>query len=117
MQKFIVSLHQETKHILFDETQNYAKNLDPKEQYIKQLRQEIRLPITNSKCKVLAADASRLDGVNCSFFVVDEIEVQPNDRLYSVLATSQGMRLEPLAICIGSGGNDTNSFGYKMRET
>lgn len=114
---YCLAASRDQAHILFDETQNYAKGLDPKEQYIKQLRQEIRLPITNSKCKVLAADASRLDGVNASFFVVDEIEVQPNDRLYSVLATSQGMRLEPLAICIGSGGNDTNSFGYKMRET
>lgn len=114
---YCLAASRDQAHILFDETQNYAKGLDPKEQYIKQLRQEIKLPITNSKCKVLAADASRLDGVNASFFVVDEIEVQPNDRLYSVLATSQGMRLEPLAICIGSGGNDTNSFGYKMRET
>lgn len=114
---YCLAASRDQAHILFDETQNYAKGLDPKEQYIKQLRQEIRLPITNSKCKVLAADASRLDGVNASFFIVDEIEVQPNDRLYSVLATSQGMRLEPLAVCIGSGGNDTNSFGYKMRET
>ena len=114
---YCLAASRDQAHILFDETQNYAKGLDPKEQYIKQLRQEIRLPITNSKCKVLSADASRLDGVNCSFFVVDEIEVQPNDRLYSVLATSQGMRQQPLAICIGSGGNDTNSFGYKMRQT
>ena len=116
-QVYCLAASRDQAHILFDATSEYAKGLDPKEQYFKLLRQEIRLPITNSKCKVLAADASRLDGVNASFFCVDEIEVQPNDKLYSVLATSQGMRLEPLAVCIGSGGNDVNGFGYQMRET
>ncbi len=116
-QVYCLAASRDQAHILFDATSEYAKGLDAKEQYFKLLRQEIRLPITNSKCKVLAADASRLDGVNASFFCVDEIEVQPNDKLYSVLATSQGMRLEPLAVCIGSGGNDINGFGYQMRET
>lgn len=114
---YCLASSREQASILFNACADFAEKLDSKQQYIKRFRNEIKLPITKSIIKTLAADSSRLDGVNSSFFVVDEVEVQPNNKLYSVLATSQGMRKEPLAVAIGSGGNDVNGFGYAMRQT
>lgn len=102
---------------LFEYASELSKSLDRKEKYIKRYRNQINFPLKQSKLQVLSSDASKLDGFNSSLFVEDELHAAVNSQLYDVLKSSQGMRENPLAICITSAGFDKFSFCYQMRTT
>ena len=80
-------------------------------------RDSIIFDATNSKMEVVAADAGKLDGKNCSMYVCDELHAAPNSSVWDVLETSQGMREQPLAIAITTAGFNRSGFCYQMRET
>lgn len=103
--------------ILFETAKNLADSLDPAHKYIKPYRNNINFDITKSSIQVLSSDADNLDGFNSSLFVEDELHAAPNSKLYDVLKSSQGMRSNPLAICITSAGFNRFSFCYSMRTT
>lgn len=103
--------------ILFETAKNLADSLDPAHKYIKPFRNNINFDITKSSIQVLSSDADNLDGFNSSLFVEDELHAAPNSKLYDVLKSSQGMRSNPLAICITSAGFNRFSFCYSMRTT
>lgn len=103
--------------ILYDLCDGFAANLDLKQKYIKRYRNQVKFPITKSFLQVLSSDASRLDGFNSSLFVEDELHAAKDSKLYDVLKSSQGMRENPLAICITSAGFDKFGFCYQMRTT
>lgn len=102
---------------LFEYASELSKSLDRKEKYVKRYRNQINFPLKQSKLQVLSSDASKLDGFNSSLFVEDELHAAVNSQLYDVLKSSQGMRENPLAICITSAGFDKFSFCYQMRTT
>jgi len=102
---------------LFGYASELSKSLDRKEKYVKRYRNQINFPLKQSKLQVLSSDASKLDGFNSSLFVEDELHAAVNSQLYDVLKSSQGMRENPLAICITSAGFDKFSFCYQMRTT
>ena len=54
--------------------------------------------------KALAADTSTMDGLNASFFSLDEFHEQKNSKLYDVMVQSQSMRNQPLAWLISTNG-------------
>ena len=103
--------------ILFETAKNLADSLDPAHKYIKPFRNNINFDMTKSSIQVLSSDADNLDGFNSSLFVEDELHAAPNTKLYDVLKSSQGMRSNPLAICITSAGFNRFSFCYSMRTT
>lgn len=103
--------------ILFELCQGFASGLDLKQKYVKSYRNSIKFPINKSFLQVLSSDANRLDGFNSSLFVEDEVHAARDSKLYDVLKSSQGMRENPLAICITSAGFDRFGFCYKMRTT
>lgn len=103
--------------ILFETAKNLADSLDPAHKYIKPFRNNINFDMTKSSIQVLSSDADNLDGFNSSLFVEDELHAAPNSKLYDVLKSSQGMRSNPLAICITSAGFNRFSFCYSMRTT
>lgn len=103
--------------ILMDMISHFASTIDPSEKYLKRLRRELRFEATKSIAQVLASDAKRLDGFNASVFVEDELHEAKDSRLYGVLKSSQGMRVQPLAVCITSAGYNKYSFCYQMRTT
>lgn len=107
----------EQAHFLFDIICGLADSLDVKQQYIKQLRNEIKFNAKRSYIKVASGKASLQDGGNSSVFVVDELHAQQDDSLWSVQKTSQGTRKNALAIAITSAGNNTSSFCYEFRQT
>lgn len=104
-------------HILFDLCSGFAGGMDVKQKYIKSFRNTVKFPITKSFLQVLSSDASKLDGFNSSLFVEDELHAAKDSKLYDVLKSSQGMRENPLAICITSAGFDKFGFCYQMRTT
>ena len=112
----IANTRQQAK-ILFDTASYLAETLDPKHKYIKPFRDKIKFATTKSHIQVLSSDAKTLDGFNASLFVEDELHEAKDSRLYDVMKSSQGMRQNPLAVCITSAGFNKYSFCYQMRRT
>ena len=112
----IANTRQQAK-ILFDTASYLAETLDPKHKYIKPFRDKIKFATTKSHIQVLSSDAKTLDGFNASLFVEDELHEAKDSRLYDVMKSSQGMRRNPLAVCITSAGFNKYSFCYQMRRT
>lgn len=68
----------------------------------------------NNELIVTASDAKRLDGLNASLVVIDELHEAKNADMYNVLKSSQGSRTNPLLIAITTAGFDSESFCYSL---
>lgn len=104
-------------NILFQMSCNFASSIDPKNKYFKRYRSMIKFDKTKSFMQVLAADASGNDGYNSSFFCLDEAHEQRDSRLWDVMASSQGMRENPLGVIITTAGFNKYLFCYEFRKT
>lgn len=103
--------------ICFDMCSNFLKPLDVKGKFFKRYRDTIKFDATTSSLHIVAADASKLDGYNASAFVCDELHEFPDGSVFNVLQSSQGMREQPLGICITTAGFNLSSFCYEMRSS
>jgi phage terminase large subunit-like protein len=99
----------------FETTYSFSKGFDPYEKYLKRFRADIIFPSTNSFIKVLAADAGKIDGYNCSLGIIDEYHSAPNSEVRDVIRSSQGMRKNPMLITITTAGFDKSSVCYELR--
>lgn len=90
--------------IALEHCQDFASSIDPQQKLFKQYRNEIRCKLTKSKIQVLASDSMGLDGYNASLFLVDEFHAAKTLDLYNVMKSSQGSRLNPLALVISTAG-------------
>lgn len=103
--------------ICFDMCSNFLKPLDVKGKFFKRYRDTIKFDATTSTLHIVAADASKLDGYNASAFVCDELHEFPDGSVFNVLESSQGMREQPIGICITTAGFNLSSFCYEMRSS
>lgn len=101
--------------LCFEMSYNFCGSIDRKGKFFKRFRDTIKFPTTKSKLEIVSADASRLDGLNASFFICDELHEAVNGKVWNVLESSQGMRQQPLAIAITTAGFNRSSFCYSMR--
>lgn len=102
--------------ILFKMCTSYIKSLGKKtDKIFKRYRDRIIFDKTQSEIKVVSADATRLDGLNCNFAVVDEISQAPNSDVYTVLSSSMGSRKQPLMCCCTTRSHNNSGF-YKELE-
>lgn len=102
--------------ILFKMASSYLKTLGGKvDKLFRRFRDRIMFDKTDSSMRVVSADASRLDGLNCNFAVVDEISQAPNSDVYDVLESSMGSRQQPLMCCCTTRSNNQSGF-YKELE-
>lgn len=85
--------------------------------FVKKVVNTLYIPTTKSKFKPLAADSSKMDGLNCSCALLDEIHEHPDARVYEKLRTSTGARRQPLLIMITTAGVGHTSFCYKQQLT
>lgn len=99
----------EQSKILLEITTNFAKSIDKNEKFIKIYRNEIKTDFNKGKAKIVSADAGKLDGLNLSSFIIDEYHEAKDTKMYDVLASSQGMRKNPLSIIISTAGFSTQS--------
>ena len=100
----------EQARIDFDAASAWARQLDPKQRSLKILRNEILFQKNNAKLKVISADATKLDGSNDSFIVVDELHEAPDNKLYDVLKSGQGFRQQPMILSITTAGYRIGGF-------
>jgi len=101
--------------IAFAMVDGFALGYDPDEETIRHRYKDIFYDKTNSFIKVLASDANKLDGYNCSLGVVDEYHSAPDRKVRDVLRSSMGMRTNPLLITITTAGFDKNLPCFELR--
>lgn len=102
--------------ISFTMAQKMLQPLDPRHKFFKQYRDQIKFLSTNSAIHIVASDASRLDGFNCSCYLVDEYHAHVTNDVLNVLSSSVGMRKNPMGIIITTAGFNLTSPCYQMRE-
>lgn len=79
--------------------------------HVKTYRNELVVPETDSRYRVLSADAHTKEGLNVSLALVDELHAHPNRDLYDVLSLSTGARANPLVLAITTPGARYDRFG------
>lgn len=107
----------EQARIAYSITKKFSKKIDPDGKLLRAFRADIYFDKTDSMLKVLAADADKLDGHNCSFGLVDEYHSAPNSRVRDVIRSSQGMRENPILVTITTAGFDKSLPCYELRTT
>lgn len=107
----------EQANTAFDMCSNFATKLDSKKKYFKPYRASLRFPATKSVLKVIAADAKKQDGFNCSFGIVDEYHAAKDSGILDVIGSSMLMREQPLLAIITTAGFNKISPCYQYRET
>lgn len=103
--------------VAFKMCDNFAQSIDPKGRHLSRFRDTINFHATRSTLRVLAADATKLDGPNPSMFLLDEYHAARDTSLKDVLQSGQGMRLNPMQLIITTAGFDKLSPCYAMRTT
>lgn len=78
---------------------------------VKTYRDELVWPETETRLKVVSADAKLKEGYNPTLVVFDEVHVQPTDELWDVMEQALGARVEPLIFGITTAGDPTDRFG------
>jgi phage terminase large subunit-like protein len=101
--------------ISFDMCSKFVRGLDAKRKYLEPFRDRINFDKTLSFLRVLAADDSKLDGLNASTYLLDEYHAAKTTKIKDVLQSSQGMRDNPLGIIITTAGFDKLSPCYQYR--
>lgn len=104
----------QVKDVDFKKVKQFSKQLDPKEKHLVPYYNSIKFGIDNELI-VTASDPSKLDGLNVSFGLIDELHEAPNGQMYNVLKSSMGSREAPLLIVITTAGFNTESFCYQQR--
>lgn len=103
--------------IAYNFAANFAEGMDRKHQLLQVWRDNITYRKTKSILRVLAADASKLDGPNPSMYLLDEFHAAKDTRLKDVLASGQGMREDPMEIIITTAGYDKLGPCFEKRQT
>lgn len=86
---------------------------------IKASVKEIHDPLTNSKMKVLSADAYSKHGYKPTCVIFDELHAQPNRDLWDVMTFGSGSaRKQPVYIVLTTAGDDPDhkSIGWEIHE-
>lgn len=79
-------------------------------------RKSIFAPHLNSGYQAISAIADTKEGLNAHAVIFDELHVQPDDSLYTVLKKSMGARRQPMFWMLTTAGWDRESFCYQMHE-
>jgi phage terminase large subunit-like protein len=75
---------------------------------------ELRVSGSKSKFKPLAADSSKLDGLNVHCGLVDEMHEHPDKKVWEKLKTATGSRRQSLLVGITTAGVGRESFCYRQ---
>lgn len=103
----------QAKNVDFKKLKQFASQLDRKQKHLVHYYNSIKYK--TNELIVTAADAKKLDGLNASFCLIDELHEAPDNKMYNVLKSSQGGRSEPLFLTITTAGFNTESFCYQLR--
>lgn len=80
---------------------------------IAESRNEIYVPATNSRLKVLSGLAGQAHGLNPSFVIYDELHATKKSDLYTAMQTAMNARRQPLMVAITTAGNSRSSLCFQ----
>lgn len=104
----------EQAKVAYEFVENFAKQLDPRQKDLKVYRKKVFCDANGGKINVFAADSTKLDGFNASFALIDEMGAARDSKMYDVLKSSQGQRLNPHLMIISTAGFDLSGPFYRM---
>lgn len=90
--------------LVFNEAVNMRSQSDALKLVTKKRQSDIYCPATFGSMKALAADSKTMDGLNASFFDLDECHEAKTSKIYDVMKQSQSARNQPLAWIISTNG-------------
>lgn len=90
--------------LVFNEAVNMRTQSDALKTVTKKRQSDIYCPATFGFMKALAADSKTMDGLNASFFDLDECHEAKTSKIYDVMKQSQSARNQPLAWIISTNG-------------
>lgn len=90
--------------LIFNEACNMRAQSPSIRNVTKKRQSDIYFPFTFSTLKALAADSKTMDGLNASFFSLDEFHEARSRKIYDVMKQSQAAREQPLAWLISTNG-------------
>lgn len=90
--------------LLFDEAHNMIKQSPELSRHFKKRKTDLYYSPSMSKFQPLARNSDTLDGLNCSFCVMDELHGVRDRNLYEVMRQSQAARRQPLLVMITTAG-------------
>ena len=90
--------------LLFDEAHNMIKQSPELSRHFKKRKTDLYYAPSMSKFQPLARNSDTLDGLNCSFCVMDELHGVRDRNLYEVMRQSQAARRQPLLVMITTAG-------------
>jgi phage terminase large subunit-like protein len=102
--------------LLFADARAMVEANETLRQVVQVYRNELFVPATNSRFRVLSSEAPRAHGLSLSTMIYDELHAAPNRDLWDALVTSMAARRQPLSIAITTAGFDKNSICYKLHE-
>lgn len=105
---------EQAKIVDFKKVKQFCSQIDPRKKYLKQYFNSIRYQ--GNDLLVTASDASRLDGLNISVGIIDELHEAKDSSMYDVFKSSQGSRTNTLLLTITTAGFNTESFCYQLRD-
>ena len=94
----------EQARIVFGEARRAVEAESELSDVLKVYRDAIEYPATHSVYRVLSAEAYSKHGLNPSLVIFDEVHVQPDDELWSVMTSGSGTRSQPLVMGITTAG-------------
>ena len=91
--------------IAFELCKGFSESIDKgKKKYFKKYRDSLKVEATKSVLRVVSADASKLDGLNVSAFILDEFGAARDTQILDIMRSAQGNRENPLGIIISTRG-------------
>lgn len=70
---------------------------------------------SGSKFQALSAEGNSLDGLNIHCAIIDELHAHQTDKVYNVIESSRGSRLQPLIWIITTAGFDQSGVCFQQR--
>lgn len=102
--------------LVFVEAERMRKASPGLSKRIESWRNNMCVPVTNSKMEPLGADSDTLDGLNPHCSIVDELHAHKSKALLQVIETATGARRQPLVFKITTAGHDRESVCWAERE-
>ena len=96
--------------IIYQECVNMRLQSPALKAITKKRQSDIYCDFNFGKIKCLASDTSTMDGLNPSFFSLDECHAAKNSQLYDVMVQGQSMRDQPIAWLITTNGMVREGF-------
>lgn len=113
---YTVATKRDQARLTHEESKRMVKASTALAKRVSAYKDNLHVPLTNSKYEPLGANEDKLDGLNVSGAICDELHAWRQRRLWDVIETATGARSQPLLFCTTTAGFDRHSIWWERRE-